>query len=511
MASAKAALAETEAQLKDADQEFQRTTELAKQHIASQSDLDLAESNAKALQAHLAQQKLDVVVAERQVAMWQQQMDDMIIRAPFDGVITTKDAQPGEMISPVSAGGGFTRTGIGTIVDMSSLEIEIDVNESYINRVEPGQPVEATLDAYPDWKIPCKVIAIIPTADRDKSTVKVRVGFDQLDPRILPDMSVKVAFRDNGGTAAGHAVIVPKNAVLNRDGRDVVFVVQDGHAERRAVTVSDTQGDDSVLSAGVAAGEKVIVDAPADLQDGMAVKEKKSMSENKSNNGALVQVEGVEKVFHRGSEDIHVLADLNLQVPAGEFLALMGPSGSGKTTLLNLIGGLDRPTNGTVTVAGERIDQLSDRALAAWRARHIGFVFQLYNLMPVLTAERNVELPLLLTHLSKAERQKHVETALAVVGLSHRAKHYPRTLSGGEQQRVGIARGIVTDPTLLLCDEPTGDLDRKAGDEILDLLQALNREHGKTIIMVTHDPHASARAARTLHLDKGQLSNGEVK
>jgi RND family efflux transporter MFP subunit len=275
LASAQAALAETEAQLKDADQEFQRTTELAKQHIASQSDLDLAESNAKGLQAHLAQQKLDVVVADRQVAMWQQQMDDMVIRAPFDGVITTKDSQPGEMISPVSAGGGFTRTGIGTVVDMSSLEIEIDVNESYINRVEPGQPVEATLDAYPDWKIPCKVIAIIPTADREKSTVKVRVGFDQLDPRILPDMSVKVAFRDNGGAATGRAVIVPKNSVLNRDGRDVVFVVQDGHAERRAVTVSDTQNDDSVLSAGVAAGEKVIVNAPADLQDGMAVKEKK--------------------------------------------------------------------------------------------------------------------------------------------------------------------------------------------------------------------------------------------
>jgi len=275
LASAQAALAETEAQLKDANQEFQRATELAKQHIASQSDLDLAESNAKALEAHLAQQKLDVVVAERQVAMWQQQMDDTIIRAPFDGVITTKDSQPGEMISPVSAGGGFTRTGIGTVVDMSSLEIEIDVNESYINRVEPGQPVEATLDAYPDWKIPCKVIAIIPTADRDKSTVKVRVGFDQLDPRILPDMSVKVAFRDNGGASAGHAVIIPKGAVLNRDGRDVVFVVQDGHVERRAVTVSDTQNDDSVLSAGVAAGEKVIVNAPADLQDGMAVKEKK--------------------------------------------------------------------------------------------------------------------------------------------------------------------------------------------------------------------------------------------
>ena len=235
------------------------------------------------------------------------------------------------------------------------------------------------------------------------------------------------------------------------------------------------------------------------------------MNEIKSNTGALVRVEGVEKVFHRGSEDIHVLTDLNMQVPTGEFLALMGPSGSGKSTLLNLIGGLDRPTKGSVSVAGERIDQLSDRTLAAWRARHVGFVFQLYNLMPVLTAERNVELPLLLTHLSKAERRKHVETALAVVGLSHRAKHYPRTLSGGEQQRVGIARGIVTDPTLLLCDEPTGDLDRKSGDEILDLLQALNREHGKTIIMVTHDPHASARAARTVHLTKGQLTTEPAK
>jgi len=235
------------------------------------------------------------------------------------------------------------------------------------------------------------------------------------------------------------------------------------------------------------------------------------MSENKANNGALVRVDGVEKVFHRGSEEIHVLSELSLQVPQGEFLALMGPSGSGKSTLLNLIGGLDRPTKGTVHVAGDRIDTLSDRALAAWRARHIGFVFQLYNLMPVLTAERNVELPLLLTSLSKAERRKHVETALAMVGLSHRAKHYPRTMSGGEQQRVGIARGIVTDPTLLLCDEPTGDLDRKAGDEILNLLQALNREHGKTIIMVTHDPHASARAARTVHLNKGQLTNEPVK
>jgi putative ABC transport system ATP-binding protein len=183
----------------------------------------------------------------------------------------------------------------------------------------------------------------------------------------------------------------------------------------------------------------------------------------------------------------------------------MGPSGSGKTTLLNLLGGLDRPTSGSVEVAGKPIHSLSDGQLTEWRARHVGFVFQFYNLLPVLTAERNVELPLLLTKLSAAQRKKHVETALTVVGLADRMKHYPRQLSGGQEQRVGIARAIVTDPTLLLCDEPTGDLDRKSGDEILDLLQALNREHGKTIIMVTHDPHAAARAKRTLHLEKGSL------
>ena len=184
----------------------------------------------------------------------------------------------------------------------------------------------------------------------------------------------------------------------------------------------------------------------------------------------------------------------------------MGPSGSGKSTLLNLLGGLDRPTRGQVVVDGQRIDQLSDRRLAAWRARHVGLVFQFYNLLSVLTAERNIELPLLLSPLNRAQRKRHVAFVLEVVGLSHRAKHFPRQLSGGEQQRVGIARAIVTDPTLLLCDEPTGDLDRKSGDEILNLLQALNREHGKTIVMVTHDPHASARASRVVHLDKGQLS-----
>jgi putative ABC transport system ATP-binding protein len=222
-------------------------------------------------------------------------------------------------------------------------------------------------------------------------------------------------------------------------------------------------------------------------------------------NGTLVRTQNVHKEYRRGSERIDVLQDINLEIPEGDFLALMGPSGSGKTTLLNLIGGLDRPTSGSVEVAGEPISRLSDGQLAKWRSRHIGFIFQFYNLLPVLTAERNVELPLLLTSLSKAQRKQHVATALGVVGLADRARHYPRQLSGGQEQRVGIARAIVTDPTLLLCDEPTGDLDRKSGDEILDLLQALNRDHGKTIIMVTHDPHAAARARRVLHLEKGEL------
>ncbi len=229
------------------------------------------------------------------------------------------------------------------------------------------------------------------------------------------------------------------------------------------------------------------------------------MSEG-NGSSALVRLQDVHKVYFRGSERLDILKGLNLEIAKGEFLALMGPSGSGKTTLLNLLGGLDRPSSGNVEVGGEPIGRLSDTKLAHWRARHIGFVFQLYNLLPVLTAEKNVELPLLLTSLGKAERRKHVATALSVVGLADRARHYPRQLSGGQEQRVGIARAIVTDPTLLLCDEPTGDLDRKAGDEILDLLQALNREHGKTILMVTHDPHAAARAGRTVYLEKGSLA-----
>jgi putative ABC transport system ATP-binding protein len=219
----------------------------------------------------------------------------------------------------------------------------------------------------------------------------------------------------------------------------------------------------------------------------------------------LVSVRNVVKRYKRGRQSVEVLHNLNLEIQSGEFLALMGPSGSGKTTLLNLIGGLDWPTEGEVIVAGEHIDELSGGQLAKWRARHVGFVFQFYNLMPTLSAEKNVELPLLLTSLSGSQRQRNVNAALALVGLTDRAKHKPGELSGGQQQRVAIARAIVADPTLLVCDEPTGDLDRETAEEILKLLQLLNREQGKTVIMVTHDPKAASFAKRIVHLDKGQL------
>ncbi len=231
--------------------------------------------------------------------------------------------------------------------------------------------------------------------------------------------------------------------------------------------------------------------------------------DGQGNGSALVRVRGLDKKYQRGSEEIHVLQGLNLDVDAGDFVAFMGPSGSGKTTLLNLLGGIDLPTRGTITVAGDEITHLSGHKLTQWRARHVGFVFQMYNLIPVLTAFQNVELPLLLTKLSKSQRRKHVETALEVVGLRDRMHHYPRQLSGGQEQRVGIARAIVADPTFLLCDEPTGDLDRKSADEIMDLIGRLVSEHHKTVLLVTHDPVAAERAHAVLHLNKGVLVEGQ--
>lgn len=264
LAAATNALAETEVRIREAQLEFQRQSNLLKNGIATEADFERAEAALKALEARLRKQLADVTVAEREVSSWQQQLDDTVIRAPFSGVVTSKNAQPGEMISPISAGGGFTRTGICTIVDMDSLEVEVDVNESYVGRVQAGQAVQAALDAYPEWRIPAKVIAIIPTADRQKSTVRVRVGFDKLEPRILPEMSVKVAFRqregdaeDPGRPAAG--VLIPKEALKTEQGKDYVFVVRENRAGRRAVSVASSENGQALVRAGLEAGDRVIL------------------------------------------------------------------------------------------------------------------------------------------------------------------------------------------------------------------------------------------------------------
>lgn len=279
MQVAKSSLAETEVRIEEAGRELGRVAALATNQIASPADLDRAQAELLSLQARLERQRAESVVAERQLALWQRELDDTVIRAPFSGIVVAKNAQPGEMISPISAGGGFTRTGICTITDMESLEIEVDVNESYINRVEAGQPVEAVLDSYPNWRIPAKVIAIVPTADRQKATVKVRIGFEKLDPRILPDMGVKVAFQgagqgNGGGALPAPGVSVPKNAVQKQDGRDVVWVLASGKAERRAVTLGGAQDARQIVVAGLSAGEKVIHPLPENLKDGILVKEK---------------------------------------------------------------------------------------------------------------------------------------------------------------------------------------------------------------------------------------------
>ena len=269
LGSAKSSLAETNALLAEAKLRLDRTQALVKDDVLSQAQLDAVQAETDSLEARLARQGEDAAVAERRLGVWQQQLEDTVIRSPFSGIVTTKDAQPGEMISPVSAGGGFTRTGIGTVVDMASLEIEVDVNESYINRVRAGQEVEAALDAYPDWKIPCHVIAIVPTADRDRATVRVRIGFEELESRILPDMGVKVAFRGEQVEQVGRRVVViPKDAVRNDGGQDVVFVIAGDKVERRAVTLSVNEGEDAIVTVGIEGGERVVVQGPPDLADG---------------------------------------------------------------------------------------------------------------------------------------------------------------------------------------------------------------------------------------------------
>lgn len=277
--SSKTSLKETEALLNEARAIFNRTKNLVDRGLSSDAEMDRARAGRESLAARLERKQADVQVAEKQLDVYRQHMEDTIIRAPFAGVVVAKNAQPGEMISPVSAGGGFTRTGIGTIVDMASLEIEIDVNEAYINRVTAGQKIVATLDAYPDWQIPCHVIAIIPTADRQRATVEVRVGFDELDARILPDMGVKVAFQDDdrdnnvAGPAGRAGIVVPQSALEESAGKYYVYLLLNGIVERRAVAVAGQRGSDALVTSGLASGDKVVINVPTGLQDGARVRE----------------------------------------------------------------------------------------------------------------------------------------------------------------------------------------------------------------------------------------------
>ena len=453
-----------------------------------------------------------ITVAERQVELQQTDLDNTVIRAPFSGVAISKDAQPGEMVSPVSAGGGFTRTGICTIVDMRSLEIEVDVNESYINRVRAGPARRRRCSTpIPTGRFPAHVITMVPTADRQKATVLVRIGVREArsaDPAghgrqgHVPARSG----RHGGAPAAQPTTLVPK-AAIQTDGRTTSRSSSRGdRVERRAVKVGGTDGDRvEVVARPASRRPRGRRRRPPDLHE--TARKVVVQSRDASESAGQASTERPQVSSRAAASASTCCRASTSTIPKGDFLALMGPSGSGKTTLLNLIGGLDPPTRRIGRRRRRRHHRARRRRRSSqWRSQNIGFVFQLYNLLPVLTAERNVELPLLLTKLvesgaAQARRRSRSRSSAWPIA----RKHYPRQLSGGQEQRVGIARAIVTDPTLLLCDEPTGDLDRKAGDEILELLQALNREHGKTIVMVTHDPHAAERATRTLHLEKGTL------
>ena len=425
---------------------------------------------------------------------------------------------------------------------MDSLEIEVEVGEAFIGRVQPKMPVEAILNAYPEWKIPGEVIAIIPTADRGKATVKVRVALKVKDPRIVPEMGVRVSFLEQAqpqAAAKPQGVRVPGGAVVQRDGASVAFVLGDENRaaahgrgwpgdgqgppdpqgrERRRIGGGEPAGHPARWRQGATETSAVTAwrpwappAAPLDARPRPSrVRFPVPAFRGEPPMSTLVSLRNITKTYQRGPEKVQVLHGIDLDIASGDFVALMGPSGSGKTTLLNLIGGLDNPSGGEISIEGERIDQMSGGQLSTWRSHHVGFVFQFYNLMPMLTAQKNVELPLLLTHLNAAQRRRNAEIALTLVGLADRRSHRPNELSGGQQQRVAIARAIVSDPTFLICDEPTGDLDRQSAEEILGLLQQLNREHGKTIIMVTHDPKAAEYATHTVHLDKGELADAPL-
>ena len=509
MAESETQLAQATAAHDDDVKQLERQRALSKDGITTAAALTTAEATAAVSAARVKAADAAIVSARARVHVIEESLENTNVRAPFDGVVIKKRAEVGETVSPFGVAGQASREGgaIATIADMRELEVQTEVAETSVGKLTRGLPAAVKLQAYPDAEFQGRVREIFPSADRAKAIVEVRVTILNPTADVKPELTASVTFqqppaaRSAASAADANApvaptIVVSKRAVAERGGQKVVFVVTNGLAVMRPVVLGPERLDQVEVKNGLAPGEAVILNAPE------AVAERRTRADQGSI-AMLIELKDVRKQYRRDAIEIPVLDGVSMSVSEGDFLALMGPSGSGKSTLLNLLAGIDQPTSGSITIGGTTISGLSERALAAWRARHVGFIFQLYNLIPVLTAFENVELPLLLTRLSKKQRRDHVMTALDIVSLGDRAGHYPRQLSGGQEQRVAIARAVVTDPTLLLADEPTGDLDAKSGDEILTLLQRLNKEFKKTIIMVTHDPHAADRASHVYHLEKG--------
>jgi putative ABC transport system ATP-binding protein len=386
--------------------------------------------------------------------------------------------------------------------------VQTEVSENSVAKLASTMPAEVKLQAYPDQVYKGRLRQIFPSADRAKAIVEVRVTILDADLHVKPEMTASVTFqekRKDATPAAADTSAVPA--------APIVLIPNGDRPERRRHRVGGDRGHRQPQAGGARPRPAGSGRSPERRGAGRGARAEPAGDARRPRAGPgegeiampLIELRDVTKSYKRDAIEIPVLERVSITVDAGDFMGLMGPSGSGKSTLLNLLAGIDRPTRGSIKIGDTEISSLSERALAAWRARHIGFIFQLYNLIPVLTAFENVELPLLLTSLTKAQRRDHVMTALGIVGLAERDRHYPRQLSGGQEQRVAIARAIVTDPTLLLADEPTGDLDAKSAGEVLTLLQRLNEEFKKTIVMVTHDPHAAERASHLLHLEKGTL------
>ena len=522
--AARAALEQTLAEERDALAQLKRNQDLLAKGFVSAASVDTAKARAERATAGVASARATIAAAEATSRNSQVSVDYTVIRAPFDGVILSKSANVGDLVTPFS-NATDSKGAVVSMADMSTLEVEADVAESSLSKVKVGQPAEIVLDALPDARFRGRISRMVPTVDRAKATVMTKVKFDEIDPRILPEMSAKVAFLSQDVTPEQQKPLLAVNtdALAQRDGRTVVFAVRDGKAVAVPVTPGQKIGDLTALTGEVKSGERVVAKPERVARRGRA-RQAREVSASADRlpvmDTAAVAVPRAPPRWRcrRAGVDPQPVQVLRARRPGdpgagrhqsrdrgGRLRGADGPVGLRQVHAAQPHRRNRQAVVGRDPRGGEDIAQLSDGELAAWRAAHVGFIFQFYNLMPVLTAFQNVELPLQLTSLSRRDRRERVETALALVGLSDRMEHYPNELSGGQQQRVAIARALITDPTLIVADEPTGDLDRTTAEEVLALLERLNGELGKTIIMVTHDPKAAGHARRLIHLEKGVL------